>query len=150
MAIRKFLREETGWTLVELSLSMMMISFMTLLALPAFVQWGDRLERELFLRGMAADLRFAQVQSRLTEEETVFLLQPSQGVYVVLQDGHLLRREALPTQYKIASNYPHHQVVFRKSGQVRGGTFHLIRGGERVGKIVVQVASGRVRVEVDP
>ncbi|SDW09201.1 prepilin-type N-terminal cleavage/methylation domain-containing protein [Marininema mesophilum] len=150
MGIRRVLKEQQGWTLVELSLTLAMIGLLAILALPAFVQWGDRLDRELFLGGLAADLRFAQTQARLTEEETLLVLDASKHRYTVKQGDHLLRNEKIPSRFQLTSNYPRSRVIFRRSGQVRGGTFVLYTRGKRVGRVVVQVASGRPRVEVDP
>ncbi|MFC4076624.1 GspH/FimT family pseudopilin [Salinithrix halophila] len=142
--------DEEGWTLVELALTLSLIGLLVSLAVPAFVQWGDRLERELFLGGLAEDLRLAQREARLTEEKTVLQLDEKRQTYTVKKGRRTLRREAIPPRYKLTSNYPGNRVTFRPTGQVRGGTFRLVVGSTQAGRVIVQVASGRPKVEVDP
>ncbi|OYD07762.1 GspH/FimT family pseudopilin [Paludifilum halophilum] len=139
-----------GWTLVEVSLTLALAGVMTALALPAFAQLGDRLDRELFLGALAADIRMAQREAVMREEETVVRLDRDGKSYTVLRGEQVIRRKEVPTRYRLESNYPGGRLVIRRTGQMRGGTLRLYEGKQMVGKAVIQVASGRVRVEVNP
>ncbi|MGI6127294.1 MAG: pilus assembly FimT family protein [Planifilum sp.] len=141
---------EGGWTLVELILSLMLIGLLTSLAIPAFYQIGERLERKLTLDSLASDLRLAQREAESRESETELRIDSSGSGYRVIRGGQTIRRTFIRPQYRLTSNYPSGRIRFRPSGHVRGGTLWLERKGKRVGQVVLQVASGRPRVEVNP
>lgn len=141
---------EGGWTLVELVLTLTLIGLLTSLAIPAFYQMGDRLERKLTLDSLASDIRLAQREAESRESVTELRIDPAGNGYRVMRGGKTIRRASVRPRYRLISNYPSNRILFRPSGQVRGGTLWLERNGERVGRVVLQVASGRPRVEVDP
>ncbi|MEW9034095.1 MAG: GspH/FimT family pseudopilin [Planifilum fimeticola] len=143
-------REEGGWTLLELVLTVSLIGLLAALAAPAFHQIGERLERKLTLDTLASDIRLAQREAESREAVTELRIDPSGGGYRVVRGGKAIRRASVRPRYRLTSNYPSGRILFRPSGQVRGGTLWLERDGKRVGRVVIQVASGRPRVEVDP
>lgn len=136
--------------MVELALTLALAGLLTSLALPAFVQWGDRLEREQFLGLLAEEIRLAQKVASVREMETFLQVDAEGREYSIYWGKKILRKEKVPARYQLESNYPSHRLVFRPSGQARGGTFRLVKNGETVGRVVVQVASGRPRVEMVP
>ncbi|PTX65024.1 type II secretory pathway pseudopilin PulG [Melghirimyces profundicolus] len=136
--------------MVELTVTLALVGLLTALVLPAFVQMGDRLERERFLELLAEDVRLAQREARARETETFLQVEGEGTSYSVYRGNSRLRREKVPGKMRLESNYPSGRLVFRKSGQIRGGTVRLMDGGKPAGKVVVQVASGRPRVEVVP
>ncbi|WP_380164249.1 GspH/FimT family pseudopilin [Kroppenstedtia sanguinis] len=135
---------------MELSLTLILAGLITSLALPAFAQWGDRLEQEQFMELFSEDIRLAQREASVREEVTFLQVDTKGGVYSIHRGEERLREEKVPARYRLESNYPSHRLVFQPSGQARGGTFRLKKNGKTVGRIVVQVASGRPRVEVVP
>ncbi len=144
------IRNEGGWTLVELVLTLTLLGLLAALAVPAFFQIGERLERKLTLDALASDLRLAQREAESRETVTELRIDPSGDGYRLVREGKTFRRASLRPRYRLSSNYPSGKILFRPSGQVRGGTLWLEREGKRVGRLVIQVASGRPRVEVDP
>lgn len=136
--------------MLELVLTLMLIGLLASLAVPAFHQIGERLERKLTLDSLASDLRLARREAESRESVTELRIDSSGSEYRVVREGKTIRRASLRPRYRLTSNYPSGRVLFRPSGQVRGGTLWLERNGERVGCVVIQVASGRPRVEVDP
>lgn len=141
---------ESGWTLVELVLTLMLTGLLAALAIPAFNQIGERIDRELTLDRLASDIRLAQREAESREAEAEIRVDPSETGYRLLREGETIRRTVIPARYRLKSNYPSGRLLFRPSGQARGGTFWLEWNGKRVGRVVVQVASGRPRVEVEP
>lgn len=144
------MREEGGWTLIELVLTLTLIGLLASLAIPAFSQIGERMDRKLILDCLASDIRLAQREAESRESATEIRIDPSGSGYRVLQNGKTIRHNSFRPRYRLKSNYPSGRILFRPSGQVRGGTLWLERNGKRVGRVVLQVASGRPRVEVDP
>jgi competence protein ComGD len=67
---------------------------------------------------------------------------------IVYQEEQKQRALLIPGGYQIVSNYPGNRIVFRETGQVRGGTITLLQGEKLLGKIVVHVASGHPKVEL--
>ncbi|MDR6224940.1 GspH/FimT family pseudopilin [Desmospora profundinema] len=143
-------RDEGGWNLVELQVTLLLISLLAGLCYPAFVQWADRVERDLFLGVLASDIRMAQREATVREEEVVLALDSEAGIYRIMRDGQVIRQGKMPSRFQVESNYPGDRILFRRTGQVRGGTLSLRSGGELVGKVIIQVASGRPRVETGP
>ncbi|EGK13034.1 hypothetical protein HMPREF9374_1187 [Desmospora sp. 8437] len=150
MGIKTGWRGEEGWSLVELSLTLALAGLLTSLALPAFVQWGDRLEQEQFMELFSEEIRMTQREASVREEVTFLQLDSKGRKYSIHRGKERLREAKVPARYRLDSNYPSHRLVFQPSGQARGGTFRLMKNGKTVGRIVVQVASGRPRVEVVP
>lgn len=139
-----------GWTLIEVSLTFALIGALAALAIPAFAQIGDRLDREMFLGVLASDLRMAQRIAMMRETETEIQFHKQGSRYSVIQGKHIISRENVPSRYRLKTNYPGDRLQFRRTGQVRGGTFRLMKGDQLAGKVIIQVGSGRVRVEVEP
>ncbi len=150
MGIKQLWRGDGGWSLVELTITLTLAGLITALALPAFVQWGDRQEREGFLGLLAEDIRLAQRKAQIGEVDVYLKVNREGSSYAVYQGKQRLSRGTAPAGTRLTSNFPSGQLVFRPSGQSRGGTFQLMQGKEIVGRVVVQVASGRPRVEVQP
>lgn len=142
--------DEGGWNLVELQVTLMLIVFLAGLAYPAFVQWADRVERDLFLGVLAADIRMAQREAAAMEEEVTLTFQSEDGIYQIRRMGELIRQGQVPARFEVKSNYPQNRIRFRRTGQVRGGTLTIWSQDKQVGKVIIQVASGRPRVEAEP
>lgn len=142
--------EEAGWTLVELIITLSVLGMIVTLSYPAFAQVGERMERELFLDFLASDLQFARTEAMSREEEVKVTFNNSEHQIIVKQKNTLLRVMKIPNRYWIDTNYPNHEITFRKSGQVRGGTIQLCLNGQAVGEIRVQVASGIPEVVMEP
>lgn len=92
----------------------------------------------------------AQRKAQALETEISLSVSRDGQHYSVWIGNRCLQKEMVPSGMRLQSNYPSGRIVFRRSGQARGGTFYLIDGEEKVGRVVVQVASGRPRVEVVP
>lgn len=96
------------------------------------------------------EIRMTQREASVREEVTFLQLDSKGRKYSIHRGKERLREAKVPARYRLDSNYPSHRLVFQPSGQARGGTFRLMKNGKTVGRIVVQVASGRPRVEVVP
>ncbi|WP_107726276.1 GspH/FimT family pseudopilin [Desmospora activa] len=143
-------QNEGGWNLVELNVTLLLITLLAGLAYPAFAGWAERVERELFLGTLAADIRMAQREAMAMEQEVSLTFDAQNGSYHILRGSERIRQGRIPARLQVESNYPSDQILFRRTGQTRGGTLLVRSQREVVGKIVIQVASGRPRVEVAP
>ncbi|MBA4493270.1 GspH/FimT family pseudopilin [Paenactinomyces guangxiensis] len=142
-------RREAGWTLVELILILSLLGLLAMLSLPAFSRIGERAEREMFLHSIASDLQLAQVEAVSRRQEVIVHLDSKNHLITVKQGNNLLRKTTIPPRYQLKSNYPANRIVFRETGQVKGGTLQLYLGGQLTGTIKMQVASGRPKVEME-
>ncbi|TCS94706.1 GspH/FimT family pseudopilin [Hazenella coriacea] len=150
MGNRNDFRNDAGWTFVELIITLSILGMIVTLSYPAFAHLGERMERELFLDFLASDLQFARTEAISREEEVKVIFKSSQHQMIVQQKNTILRQTKIPNRYLITTNYPQDEMVFRKSGQVRGGTIQLLLNGQRVGEVRVQVASGTPEVVIEP
>jgi Tfp pilus assembly protein FimT len=142
--------KEGGWTLLEMALTLACIGLLAALAFPAAAQIGERVDREMTLSRLQSDLRMAQRWAVSREREVVVQVMKDGRHYRILSGSTVWRTGEVPRRYRLVSNYPGGRLEFHRSGQVRGGTIHLMEGNTVRGKVIVQVASGRVRVETVP
>ncbi len=141
--------DESGWTLVEMVLTLALVGLLAALAFPAFAQLGERVERQLFLNQLLAEIRMAQREAVSRERQVAFEVDRTGRAYRITRGGKVLQEKRVPNRYHLKSNYPGNRLHFHPSGQVRGGRFQLYKGEKQVGEVIVQVASGRARVEVE-
>jgi hypothetical protein len=116
------------------------------LAIPAIMNIGKQVEGELFLQLLSADLHLAQMEALSREEEVRVYL--SLNTITTVQAAQKLREVYIPKHFTLRSNYPKQVILFRKTGQVQGEAIWLYKGKQMLGKIVLQVASGRPKVEL--
>jgi type II secretory pathway pseudopilin PulG len=139
---------EQGWTLVEVLLILFVLGLMAAIALPALSVLGERAEREMFLDSLATQIQLAQLEAVSRESEVSLFLNPRE--IEVYQGEEEIRTIPVPDKYRLASNYKGNQVIFRETGQVQGGTIRILSAEKLVGKLVIQVASGRPKAELMP
>lgn len=142
----KYIKKEDGWTITELMFTLTIFGFILTLAVPTLSSVGERIEKELFLHFLATDIELAQMEA-ISRQEEVKVAFCSQAVEIT-QTHHILRRVVIPKKYTLKTNYRGQQVLFRRTGQVQGGTIWLCKGNRTVGQIKIQVASGRAKVEL--
>jgi Tfp pilus assembly protein FimT len=141
----KLIQDESGWTLIEIILILFLWGSWLWMVYPTVSHIGDRLEREMLLELLASELQLAQTEAKSRQQE-VEVIHSAKKIQIV-QAERSIRLVELPKQYQLKSNYPKQRIVFRKTGQVRGGTMKLFQGKHMVGMIKIQVASGRSKVE---
>jgi type II secretory pathway pseudopilin PulG len=141
---------EAGWMMVESIVALFLLGLILTLCLPTWTQVRERTEREVFLQSVATQLELAQIEAVSREEEVHVQIQSAQQKIQVKQGNQCLREIAIPKRYRLTSNYGGDQIIFRKTGQVLGGTLQLQLEGRFVGQIVVQVASGIPKVVLQP
>jgi type II secretory pathway pseudopilin PulG len=145
-----FSHAEAGWMMVESIVALFLLGLILALCLPTWTQVRERTEREVFLQAVATQLELAQIEAVSREEEVHVQIQSAQQKIQVKQGDQCLREMAIPQRYRLSSNYDGDQIIFRKTGQVLGGTLQLQLEGRFVGQIVVQVASGIPKVVLQP
>jgi Tfp pilus assembly protein FimT len=149
--IKTHVHNEAGWTMVESIVTLFLLSLMAMLCVPAFAQIGERAEREVFLDLVASQLELAQTEAISREKEVQVQIQSTEQKIGIRQGNQLLREIVVPKRYHLTTDdYKENQIIFRQTGQVNGGTLELHLGKRLVGKIVIQVASGRPKVVLDP
>ncbi|MCS1350545.1 GspH/FimT family pseudopilin [Mechercharimyces sp. CAU 1602] len=143
------IRRTEGHTVIELSITLLVVGTVLTVVLPAWSALGQQSKEGLFLQQLVSDLRFAQREAE-SKEEAVYVQVIGEERYRLLQGGSLLQAVQLPGGYHLQHNYPEKGLVFHATGQARGGRFVLMYGEEAVAEVIVQVASGRPRVERIP
>jgi len=138
-----------GFTSVEMMLTLIILSLLTFLSLPALTTLGKKLEVDSFLLFLQTDLIFAQECARCREEDVIVCFDNFLKEIKIFQGGNFLRKTALPKKYSLTSNYLNNRIIFHKTGQVKGGTINLWDGQELVGRLVIQVASGFSYVKIN-
>ncbi|SFJ07216.1 GspH/FimT family pseudopilin [Thermoflavimicrobium dichotomicum] len=138
---------EAGWTVVELLLTLIILSCLLLLAVPAVSEMGKRVEQALLLDLLSSDIQLAQMEALSRQKEVKIEFSPD--MLQIVQEKRYLHRTKLPANYRIQTNFPNQSLYFRETGQAVGGTIRLLQGEIMVGKIIVQVASGRPKVELE-
>ncbi|MDN4594884.1 hypothetical protein [Polycladomyces subterraneus] len=133
-----------------MALTLACIGMLAALAIPAAAQIGERVDREMTLSRLQSDLRMSQRWAVSREREVVVQLMKDGRHYRIRSGSNVWRTGEVPRRYRLVSNYPCGILVFRRSGQVRGGTIHLLEGNTVRGMVIVQVASERVCVETAP
>lgn len=144
--MKKRLLKEEGWTITELMFTLTILGFLLTLAVPALSSIGERIEKELFLGFLESDLELAQMEALARQEEVV--VKVDVNFVEIVQSNHVLRKMIIPKRYTLKSNYADQHILFRKTGQVKGGTLWLCKEDHPVGQIKIQVASGRPRIEI--
>ncbi|MGA9173303.1 MAG: GspH/FimT family pseudopilin [Thermoactinomyces sp.] len=139
---------ERGWTFVEMLLILFMLGLFTAIAMPAFSALGERAEREMFLDSLATQIQLAQLEAVSRESEVTLFLNAHE--IKVNQGEEEIRTIPVPAKYNLQSNYKGNRVIFRETGQVQGGTIQIFLARQLVGKVVIQVASGRPKGELIP
>lgn len=140
--------EEHGFHLLEVMLTMFVLGLLVGLGWPLSAEIHERVERELFMHLLASDLRYAQSEALCKEAEVTVQLDSKRHLIRLVQAGKILSQTPIPAGYRIQGNVPSTGIVFRETGQVVGGTLYN-NSGERVGKLIISVASGRPRVVLD-
>lgn len=134
---------------MEMVLTLALVGLLAALAFPAFAQLGERVERQLFLNQLLAEIRIAQREAVSREQEVALEVDRTGRAFRIIRAGKVLREKRVPNRYHLKSNYSENRLHFHPTGQVRGGRFQLYKGDKQVGEVVIQVASGRARVEVE-
>lgn len=137
---------QSGWSLIEVIFSLFLFGLLVSLCVPAGTVVTERVQRMLFMQDLATQLQLAQMEAVTREAEVI--VQWKEDEVKVIEDGELLRKMEIPPLYRLTGNYPDEQLIFRETGQTRGGTIFLYAKDKQVGKIVIQVASGLPKVEV--
>lgn len=139
---------QAGWSLIELLFTLFLFGLIASLCMPAISTIGERVERMLLLQELASQLQLAQTEAMSKETEVTVKLVSAKNEVHIVQNEMVLRRIKIPPLYRLASNYPNQSLVYRETGQVRGGTLSLYTGKRLVGRLVIQVASGLPKVEM--
>ncbi len=139
---------QAGWSLIELIFALFLFGLITSLCLPATYTIAERVERMFLMQELAFQLQLAQMEAMSKETEVIVKLVTAKNEVHIVQSGTVLRKISIFPFYRLTSNYPDQSLVYRKTGQIRGGTLFLYAGKRLVGRLVIQVASGLPKVEM--
>lgn len=139
---------QAGWSLLEVLFTLFLFGMIASLCLPATSTMAKRVEQMLLLQELASWLQLAQTEAMSKETEVTVKLVSAKNEVHIVQNETVQRRIRIPPSYRLASNYPGQSLVYRETGQVRGGTISLYEGNRLAGRLVIQVASGLPKVEM--
>ncbi|MCH5583916.1 prepilin-type N-terminal cleavage/methylation domain-containing protein [Shimazuella sp. AN120528] len=136
--------KEAGYTLVELLCTLSIMGMLISLAVPNL---STVIAKATYLQlryQIISQLEDAQLTAMAREIEVS--VQFSNRTITTWVDGKTQYKTILPEDVKISSNYKENRVLFRKTGQVRGGTIHIKKNEKNWMDVVIQVASGTTKV----
>ncbi|GAB6934207.1 MAG: GspH/FimT family protein [Bacillota bacterium] len=140
-------RCEGGVTLLEWVVALAVLGVLLSIALPAAQGPLAEAERRAFLRAVVRDVQHAQSEALARAEAAVVRVVPT-GYAVALASGMPLRKRAAPPGIHLASNFPHGTLRFGPDGRIQqGGSIWVEADGAPYARVILQVVSGRVRVE---
>ena len=140
---------ESGWSLLELSFVLLIIGFILGLTVPSFTKLSFSREVKYTLNMIADDFELARTQAVSQMIRIKVKLNKISGriEYEDENSGASLRYTELPRNYRLCSNFPNEEFVFGETGQGQGGTFTLFWHKQEVGKIKMQVATRRLKID---
>jgi prepilin-type N-terminal cleavage/methylation domain-containing protein len=137
---------EAGFTLVELLCTLSILGIIISLAIPNLFSLSINTTYVQLRYQIISHLEEAQLMA-LAREVEVSVRFSSNGM-ITWSDGKRLQQIEFPENLQISSNYPENEVLFRETGQVRGGTVYIKQNNKNWMKVVIQVASGTTKVIV--
>jgi prepilin-type N-terminal cleavage/methylation domain-containing protein len=137
---------EAGFTVVELLCTLSIFGLLLALALPPVQTLVVDATNTRVMYQLTSQLDEAQLVAIAYEKEVT--VQFTNRVITTEIDGKVHTRTLLPDAIHVVSNYAQNKLIFRKTGQVRGGTIVLYRKNQIWVKVVIQVASGASKVVV--
>lgn len=144
MNLNKRQPAEAGFSFLELTLVIALLSLFFLTTLPVVPAVLEQQKTKNFIEELAGDLYIASNEARTRQVEAMIDLFPSQSFYLLRVDGKQVKKVNTPKGMLLDSNYPNHRILFYSDGQVsRGGTIKVKDHRGKVTEIIVQVSSGR-------
>lgn len=133
-----------GYTFLELTVVLFILSFFFLIAVPVIQEKADRQQTHLFLDELSADLYLASNLARSKQTYVYLDIFESPPLYLIRVASQKVKRVLVPVGYKIDSNYQPDRISFYSDGQVsRAGTIVITDRKGKEHKLVIQLSSGR-------
>ncbi len=151
------LRNEKGFTLIELICLVMLLGIIIAIAAPALADFGQKRSLDLAARAMVIDIRKTRQKAITTGWSQLIEMRTNHDDYNI-KDGKTNETElvALPPDVSYRSNnFPlkdgYRLLSFSRSGAPNsGGTVSLTNRSGDVLYIIVTPATGRVRIDDQP
>lgn len=138
----------TGYTLIEMVVVLMLVAILAAIAWPALQVGLDRFVLVDASWHLAGEIRQAQQQAVVKEEPFRIKFQPSLGRCDITHFGETWAIYNLPDGINIENtSFRHGEVIFYPTGAPSmGGTVTLANGRGEKRYVKVTVGAGRVRV----
>lgn len=141
---------DSGFTLVEVTICLLILLTLFSLVLPTVEYSLERRALEDLVSQYLADYMYAQSLAIAQSTSTSIQFAPDSHVYTLRRGQTVLKRVAYDTRIQVGSNYgmPRpHEVRFDSRGYVQAGGEILLSGKYQSKRLIIQVTSGRIRVE---
>jgi Tfp pilus assembly protein FimT len=145
--MQKKLRKEAGYTLVEMLCIISILGLFCSIALPDITALISKATYTQLRFDISSQLKEAQLLS-MSKEIEVFVRFSNDRI-TTIENKKITKQVQLPEDTQIDSNYKNNEVIFQETGQVRGGTIILKQYNEEKMKVVVQVASGTTKIQIN-
>jgi type II secretory pathway pseudopilin PulG len=143
--------KQSGFTFMEVCITISLLSFLIFLTLPPLVTSLQRQQSQLFISQLASDLYYTGNLARTGQ--TIFYLEilPLQKQYIIYSPfGSLRKKRTIPSGLKVNSNFLRNRISYNAIGQIsQGGTITIIDQAGRTCRIITQLSSGRFRISYE-
>jgi len=141
---------DAGFTLVEVTICLLILLVLFSLGLPTVEYSLERRALEDLVSQYLADYMYAQSLAIAQSTFTSIQFAPDSHVYTIRRGQTVLKRVSYDTRIRVGSNYgmPRpHEVRFDSRGYVQAGGEFFLSGKYQSKRLIIQVTSGRIRVE---
>src|SRR5262245_15456535 len=141
------LRDERGFTLLELIVTLIVIALATGVVIPTLARSTDAIRVRAEVAGFSAMLRYARERAIVTRRTQTIVIDPAAHRVSRLAgpDGEVRETRQLSERFTVEANPPPALTVrFEPQGNSNGGDFRVV-SGDIVYRVSVDALTGRVR-----
>lgn len=141
---------KNGFTLLELLIVLMIVSTLTIVAIPQIDRLKKAKEETHMLEQLTDDLLYAQAYALTHRQSVVVVFYNAQGRYRMTERytlGPVLLDRTLPSPWKIELATLQNPLTFLANGNVNKSGTVLLKNGKTTYKLVFLLGKGRFYVQ---
>ncbi|MCZ0754639.1 competence type IV pilus minor pilin ComGD [Anoxybacillus sp. J5B_2022] len=141
---------KNGFTLLELLIVLMIVSTLTIVAIPQIDRLKKAKEETHMLEQLTDDLLYAQAYALTHRQSVVVVFYNAQGRYRMTERytlGRVLIDRSLPSPWKIELATLQNPLTFLANGNVNKSGTVLLKNGKTTYKLVFLLGKGRFYVQ---
>ncbi len=143
------LKTNRGFTIIELLVVLSIITVLFSIVVPIFHSVSEKVELDYLAKQIRTDLYWAQNEAIATGAQMSIYFPTEANFYYLRRGINIIKVVDFDHRFWIAlhSNYTTQTITFNNKGSVVGGDLYVkSKSGKNI-RLVLQVTSGRIRVE---